>query len=91
VEPEPEVATPAVAEEVFDLSEVGAGTLPDSYFTETPIEEIRTMIRERLSERLAKVGQETVRNEIKEFTNKIRVTDFDANDCLKAYRFWEGK
>ena len=58
---------------------------PDEWFAAN-LEEARKYCRELTSARIGEIGTDATRKEIVDFTGRVKVSDFDAEACMKFYR-----
>lgn len=71
--------------ETFNLEERGFPMFPDEWFVSN-LEEARKYCRELLSARISEIGTDATRKEITDTTGRMKVSDFDAEACMKFYR-----
>jgi hypothetical protein len=71
--------------DTFNVEERAFPMFPDEWFVKN-IEEARKYCRDLLSARLSEIGPDATRKEIADNTQMARVSDFDAQACMKYYR-----
>ena len=84
--------TPAECDEMdayhsdtFNLEERAFPMFEDGWFAAN-LEEARKYCRELLSARISEIGTDATRKEIVDTTGRVKVSDFDAEACMKFYR-----
>lgn len=65
--------------------DVAFPAFPDEWFAAN-LEEARKYCRELTSARIGEIGTDATRKEIVDFTGRVKVSDFDAEACMKFYR-----
>lgn len=71
--------------DTFNVEERAFPMFSDEWFVKN-IEEARKYCRDLLSARLSEIGPDATRKEIADNTQMARVSDFDAQACMKYYR-----
>ena len=71
--------------DTFDLDERAFPAFPDEWFAAN-LEEARKYCRELTSARIGEIGTDATRKEIVDTTGRAKVSDFDADACMKFYR-----
>lgn len=87
-EPQPDVEITDEAEgdqSDTDTPDDSFPAFPDEWFAAN-LEEARKYCRELTSARIGEIGTDATRKEIVDFTGRVKVSDFDAEACMKFYR-----
>jgi hypothetical protein len=71
--------------DTFNVEERDFPMFPDEWFAKN-VEQGRKYCRDLLSARLSEIGPDATRKEIADNTQMARVSDFDAQACMKYYR-----
>lgn len=71
--------------DTFNLEERAFPMFEDNWFANN-LDEARKYCRELLSERITEIGTDATRKEIMDMTGRAKVSDFDAEACMKFYR-----
>ena len=71
--------------DTFNVEERDFPMFPDEWFVKNA-EQGRKYCRDLLSARLSEIGPDATRKEIADNTQMARVSDFDAQACMKYYR-----
>ena len=92
IEPQPTEAEATECDEMdayhsdtFNVDERAFPMFPDEWFAAN-LEEAHRYCRELVSARIAEIGTDATRKEIVDFTGRVKVSDFDAEACMKFYR-----
>lgn len=71
--------------DTFNVDERAFPMFPDEWFAAN-LEEAHRYCRELVSARISEIGTDATRKEIVDFTGRVKVSDFDAEACMKFYR-----
>ena len=71
--------------DTFNVDERAFPMFPDEWFAAN-LEEAHRYCRELVSARIAEIGTDATRKEIVDVTGRVKVSDFDAEACMKFYR-----
>ena len=95
IEPQPSKEEAATATECDDMDAYHSDTFnvderafpmfPDEWFAAN-LEEAHRYCRELVSARISEIGTDATRKEIVDVTGRVKVSDFDAEACMKFYR-----
>ena len=71
--------------DTFNVDERAFPMFPDEWFAAN-LEEAHRYCRDLVSTRISEIGTDATRKEIVDFTGRVKVSDFDAEACMKFYR-----
>lgn len=91
-EPQPTEAAATECDEMdayhsdtFNVDERAFPMFPDGWFAAN-LEEAHRYCRDLVSARISEIGTDATRKEIVDTTGRVKVSDFDAEACMKFYR-----
>jgi len=92
IEPQPTEAAVTECDEMdayhsdtFNVDERAFPMFPDEWFAAN-LEEAHRYCRDLVSARISEIGTDATRKEIVDTTGRVKVSDFDAEACMKFYR-----